>query len=204
MFSRHLLHSRLQTCILTDAFSLNYPPSAQQLEGQHMASRKSRSTKARTHVRFPLTLFTTGVVSTSTKGGRRFLDIMFAKEQVKFAGKQLTWGEQVELKKLLLPAGTAICTNGAVIESHNKFGTVLEIVSAEEVKSRFPNFPPKRGRREPAKKRPGRAVGAMPNDAPHFCILRGTSPATYYCDDTYCKGACTLHTEPVFYCTCGL
>ncbi len=171
-----------------------------------MSQSKARSSKARTKVRFPVTLITTGVVSTSTKGRRRFVDIMFGKEQepVKIVKKQLTCGHQLELKKLLLPEGTAISTNGAVIESHNKFGTVLEIISAAEVKTRFPTFPPKRSKRQQSKKRPGRAVGAMPNDAPHFCILRGTSPATFYCDDTFCKGACTLHTEPVFYCTCGL
>jgi hypothetical protein len=174
-------------------------------ETLHVAKAKKRSKAATKKIRLPVTVFTTGEISTVREKGRRFLRIHFQNEKPAVKKKQLTWGAQSVLKKLLFTDRPAVATNGATIESDNKHGVVLEIISMDELHRRFPHLKPK-GRRRPASRAlvAAEAVASAVGDAwpHHTCVRKGDSPANYYCDSTYCTdGSCTLHHDP-WYCTC--
>jgi hypothetical protein len=123
------------------------------------------------------TIITSGIVKRQTSArDSSVIEILFTKANA-------TWNADENHRKLIVPAGTQIRTNGAVVESKGPTGSVIEIIGLGELKKRFPKI---------VKENPNleRAYG--------LCILTGPP---YNCDKGTCTGSCTLHNIPV-YCSC--
>jgi hypothetical protein len=89
------------------------------------------------------------------------------------------------LQRHELPAGTRLETNGAIAESFGRGGTVLEIISLDELQGRFSNE-------------------KIVSEASGSCRLGTDDHGMIHCDQGTCSGGCTLKHFLFFtWCSCG-
>jgi hypothetical protein len=89
------------------------------------------------------------------------------------------------LQRHELPAGTRLETNGAIAESFGRGGSVLEIISLDELQARFSDE-------------------KIVSEASGSCRLGTDDHGITRCDQGTCSGGCTLK-QIVFWtwCSCG-